>query len=515
MADLRAVTSRVGPIVTRLKRVLRHWADRLFPDRQIFLRTHGEVRFIEMSQRRQIALAGGAAFALVWLLISSALVLWNGAIIADQNQRLEAMATAYDQLSANMRDNQAQLFATTEMLEGKHQDLSSLMSQRLALKQALSNISKALAEASQERDDALGEQAELRAELNNLERRLRNALGERSELARSLTATENSLYNSLHAVDQSWHSGLALAAQVKQLQQMLTGLEDRKAALERSLASTELIVDVIARERDEARNDHDAMQSRVDELEDRLGDLRRSQIALIRRIAEQTDTNINGLESVIRTTGLNIDHMLRRMTVEEEGVGGPLIETPDLAHSGDEFDGLAAEPKPRRDKKGFAGRLARLEGRLERWSTLNQVLGQLPLTTPVDHFHVSSRFGKRRDPFTKRWAVHEGIDLSGPPRAPIYATAPGEVTFVGWKGSFGRLVEIRHGNGVTTRYGHLRKILVKKGQQVAFREKIGLMGTSGRSTGTHVHYEIRYDGAPLDPAKFIKAGRYVFKDGKD
>ena len=494
--------------------MLCHWADRLFPARQIFLRTHGEVRFIEMSQRRQIALAGGVALAFAWLLVSSVLVLWNGAIIADQNQRLEAMATAYDQLSANMRDNQAQLFATTEMLEGKHQDLRSLMSQRLALKKALSDISAALAETSQERDDAVSEQAELRAELINLERRLRNALGERSELARSLTATENSLYNSLNAVDQSWHSGLALAAQVKQLQQMLTGLEDRKAALERSLASTELIVDVIARERDEARNDHDAMQRRIAELEGRLGDLRRSQIALIGRIAEHTDTNINGLETVIRTTGLNIDHVLQRITVAEEGVGGPLIEPPDLARSGGEFDGLAAEPKPRREK-GFAGRLARLEGRLVRWSTLNQVLGQLPLTTPVDHFHVSSRFGKRRDPFTKRWAVHEGIDLSGPPRAPVYSTAPGEVTFVGWKGSFGRLVEIRHGNGVTTRYGHLRKILVKKGQQVAFREKIGLMGTSGRSTGTHVHYEIRYDGVPLDPAKFIKAGRYVFKDGKD
>lgn len=494
--------------------MLRHWADRLFPARQIFLRSRGEVRFIELSQARQIALAGGVGIATAWMLIASGLVLWHGATIADQNDRLEAMATAYDQLSANMQDNQAQLFATTEVLEGKHQDLQALMSQRSELKQALSSVSQELAETSQQRDNALGAQAALRAELNNLERRLRSALGERSELARSLTATENSLYNSLHAVDQSWQSGLALAAQVKQLQQMLTGLEDRKAALERSLASTELIVDVIASERDEARSNHDAMQSRVAELEGRLGDLRQSQIALVGRIAEQTDTNIDGLEAVIQITGLDINQVLQRMPTGEEGIGGPLIEPPDVARNGDEFSGMTTAPKPKRPS-GFAGRLSRLEGRLERWSTLNQVLGRLPLTTPVDHFHVSSRFGKRRDPFTKRWAVHEGVDLSGPPRAPVYATAPGEVTFVGWKGSFGRLVEIRHGNGVTTRYGHLRKILVKKGQQVAFREKIGLMGTSGRSTGTHVHYEIRYDGAPLDPAKFIKAGRYVFKDGKD
>ncbi len=512
MTDPRRAWSRSGAAAAHVIRVSHHWADRLFPPRQIFLRTHGEVRFVEVSQRQQIALAGGLALALVWLLASSALVLWNGAVIADQNQRLKAMTTAYDRLTADMRDNQAQLFATTEMLAGKQQDLRALMSQRLALKKALSDVSTALAETSRARDDALGGQAELRAELNDLERRLRHALGERGALARSLAATENSPHNSLHAVDRSWHSGLALAAQVKHLQRLLTGLEDRKAALERSLASTELIVDVIARERDAARDDHDTMRRRIVELEGRLGGLRRSQIALVARIAEQTDTNIDGLESVIRTTGLDIDIVLRRVT--RAGVGGPLVEPPDLMRDGGEFGGLAATPGPGRDG-GFSGRLARLEGRLERWSTLNHVLGQLPLTTPVDHFHVSSRFGKRRDPFTRRWAMHEGIDLAGPPRAPVYSTAPGRVTFVGWKGSFGRLVEIRHGNGVTTRYGHLRKILVKKGQQVAFREKIGLMGTSGRSTGTHVHYEIRYDGAPLDPAKFIKAGRYVFKDGKD
>jgi murein DD-endopeptidase MepM/ murein hydrolase activator NlpD len=93
----------------------------------------------------------------------------------------------------------------------------------------------------------------------------------------------------------------------------------------------------------------------------------------------------------------------------------------------------------------------------------------------------------------------------------VRATSPGVVTYVGWKGPSGRMVEIDHGLGLRTRYGHLHKILVKRGQKVDFRKKIGLMGTSGRSTGSHVHYEVLFDRKPVDPMKFMKAGKYVFK----
>jgi murein DD-endopeptidase MepM/ murein hydrolase activator NlpD len=93
----------------------------------------------------------------------------------------------------------------------------------------------------------------------------------------------------------------------------------------------------------------------------------------------------------------------------------------------------------------------------------------------------------------------------------VWSTAPGTVTFVGRRGPYGRLVEIDHGYGLVTRYGHLRKILVKKGESVGFRHKIGIMGSTGRSTGRHVHYEVLFEGKPQDPAKFMKAGKYVFK----
>jgi len=104
------------------------------------------------------------------------------------------------------------------------------------------------------------------------------------------------------------------------------------------------------------------------------------------------------------------------------------------------------------------------------------------------------------------------MDFGGPIRTSVYSTAPGKVVFAGWRGYYGRMVEIDHGNGVRTRYAHLKRILVKAGDVLPNRHKIGLLGSSGRSTGPHVHYEVRVKGKPLNPAKFLTAGRHVFKD---
>ena len=135
----------------------------------------------------------------------------------------------------------------------------------------------------------------------------------------------------------------------------------------------------------------------------------------------------------------------------------------------------------------------------------------LPLTSPVDVFTITSRFGKRRDPINGRWSAHYGLDFGGVIRQSIYATAPGKVTFAGWKAKYGRYIELDHGSGVKTRYGHLHKILVKRGQFVKFRKKIGLLGNSGRSTGPHLHYETVFNGKFMNPMKLLKAGKYVYQ----
>lgn len=141
---------------------------------------------------------------------------------------------------------------------------------------------------------------------------------------------------------------------------------------------------------------------------------------------------------------------------------------------------------------------------------LEKVIHSLPLSMPLKSRYITSGFGVRVDPLRKRLSMHDGIDIVGPYGAEIFSTAPGMVVFAGRNGSYGKFVEIDHGKGLTTRYGHLSKILVKKGEQVARNHLIGLQGSTGRSTGPHLHYEVRYDKKPRDPQNFLRAGKYVF-----
>ena len=112
----------------------------------------------------------------------------------------------------------------------------------------------------------------------------------------------------------------------------------------------------------------------------------------------------------------------------------------------------------------------------------------------------------RLDPFLGRPAMHTGLDFRGEIGDPVRATATGKVTIAGWSGGYGKMVEIDHGNGFATRYGHLSEILVKVGQTVQIGQTIGLVGSTGRSTGPHLHYETRIDGEAVDPQKFLRAG---------
>ncbi|MEO6247241.1 MAG: M23 family metallopeptidase [Sphingomicrobium sp.] len=122
----------------------------------------------------------------------------------------------------------------------------------------------------------------------------------------------------------------------------------------------------------------------------------------------------------------------------------------------------------------------------------------------------TSGFGVRTDPFEARAAMHPGIDLAGPIGTPIYATADGVVMRAGWNsGGYGNLVELDHGKGIATRYGHMSAILVSAGQHITRGQQIGRMGSTGRSTGSHLHYEVRVDGRPVNPIPFMKSTDYL------
>ena len=150
-----------------------------------------------------------------------------------------------------------------------------------------------------------------------------------------------------------------------------------------------------------------------------------------------------------------------------------------------------------------------LDAALDRLAAAKRAAVQAPIGHPVAGQSVSSRFGPRRDPFNKRRAMHSGIDFRAGYGHPIRATGAGRVVKAGPNGGYGRFVEIDHGNGVTTRYAHMQRIKVRPGQRVAAGQTIGTVGSTGRSTGPHLHYEIRKRGKAIDPIRFIRTGRSV------
>ncbi len=146
----------------------------------------------------------------------------------------------------------------------------------------------------------------------------------------------------------------------------------------------------------------------------------------------------------------------------------------------------------------------------DRLEAMRNLIRSLPLSPPLDYYQLESRFGPRRDPLNRRLSFHTGLDFSAPYMSPVYATAPGVVTFAGYRGDYGRVVEIDHGNGIATVYGHMHRYIVSVGQRVAEHTQIGFLGSTGRSSGPHVHYEILVNDEPQDPEKFLGLAHVIW-----
>jgi murein DD-endopeptidase MepM/ murein hydrolase activator NlpD len=184
-------------------------------------------------------------------------------------------------------------------------------------------------------------------------------------------------------------------------------------------------------------------------------------------------------------------------------LGGPLIDTKDPRALAAVLD---VEPD-------FAARVQAAATDLFEARALEQAAQQLPFARPTSAMEESSSYGVRIDPFTHLPAFHSGLDFPGQRMAPVAATAPGVVAFTGLRAGYGETVEIDHGGGLKTRYGHLAAISVQVGQRVALGERLGAMGSTGRSTGTHLHYEVWLNGRPMNPERYLKAGAYVRQAG--
>ena len=187
-------------------------------------------------------------------------------------------------------------------------------------------------------------------------------------------------------------------------------------------------------------------------------------------------------ERVLASTGVDVRNLFSQYGVSR-GQGGPYIPNP----RGSTPETLSAE----------------------KLIALSRMVKSLPVAAPLQSYEIGSRFGTRGDPINRHLALHTGTDFRAPYMSPVYATAAGVVTFSGYRDDYGKIVEIDHGNGLVTRYGHLNRAAVSVGQRVAAQTQIGYLGSTGRATGPHVHYEVVVNGEPQDPEKFIALGRIV------
>ena len=220
-------------------------------------------------------------------------------------------------------------------------------------------------------------------------------------------------------------------------------------------------------------------------LRDSLDRVEASQTASLNALEQTYDGKIKRMRGVLADVGLGA--AARSAT---EGTGGPYVPYR-----------LASAASP------FERQVHRIAIARAQADKLARTVATVPLGPPVNgELDPSSGFGVRIDPFLNRPAMHTGIDFRGNSGEPVRATASGTVTAAGWSGGYGRMVEIEHANGVSTRYGHLSEIDVKVGQTIKIGQVVGRLGSTGRSTGPHLHYETRIDGEAVDPDKFLRAG---------
>jgi murein DD-endopeptidase MepM/ murein hydrolase activator NlpD len=216
------------------------------------------------------------------------------------------------------------------------------------------------------------------------------------------------------------------------------------------------------------------------------------QLAFVEHLTRLADRRAARAAQEIRRLGINPEMMLASLD-DRAAQGGPLIALSTSARG--RFD-------PRFERLGLS---------LARMSALQRGMGGIPRHLPTSLNYVSSGFGYRADPFTGDAAFHAGLDFKGPYGAPIYAAAKGTVSFAGVRQGYGNVIEIDHGNGLLTRYAHMSAFRAGVGRTVAPGEVIGTIGNSGRSTGPHLHFEVRINDRPVDPRPFLERGSHVFQ----
>lgn len=398
---------------------------KLFPERQIFLRSRGEVRFLRLSPAFQAAAASVLLAVAGWLVVLS-----------------------FNFLTGDIR------------LASKERELAHVSGE----------LGTLLTELERLQNDALG-----RADRLEARQRLIDELVEVDELTVDMPAAQDQpeeIPDSDSDAVPAEHSYLLAPSEGRSLFAAFLGASSARAGNVPTAARisyrTGMLVDRLRR--------LEAEQERVAE-------------SLLMREEGQLEADI----AVLARLGLGLDdllgHPVKTGSLPGAGLGGPLF-TLDGNLIADSFERLAGFLNLRRD--------------------FHRAIASVPSAIPAKNYYLSSHYGTRQDPFRKSWAMHSGVDLAGWPGEPILAAGGGRVVKAGRAPAYGMMVEIDHGNGFRTRYGHMRKLAVKAGDEVARGEKVGEMGSTGRSTSTHLHLEIWLHGRIVDPLPYLEASEDVF-----
>lgn len=433
--------------------------EKYLPEQRIYIRTDNSTRFLTLKSKPQLFIGTMATISVSWLMIATAIIGFEMFETRSDSRRAEDQKQAYEQriniLSAE-RDRRA-----------------------LEAQAAQEQFYVALNQISEQQTDLL------------------ESVEQRRELATGLYIMQTKLQNAIKARDRAVHKSDSLLAELQTATGNKSSHLDSAEELNKTLAliSQELRTSVDKREA-LADNASEAEQY-VQELEfnAELAKLKNEQI--FSRLENAVAISLSPLERVLNKSGINTDTLLNDVRLGYSGMGGPLTElTISSKGASDNYDNIRANG---------------LLKALDRINLLKIAANKVPLSNPVrGSYRYTSGFGNRRDPKTGGWRKHNGTDMAGPLGTSIVATADGVVTFAGRQSGYGRLIKIRHKQGFETYYAHLNRISVKKGQKVSRGDKIGAMGNSGRSTGVHLHYEIRLGGNPVNAIKYIKAANDVF-----
>jgi len=458
-----------------------HWLHAVFPERQIYIRSDGRVQFFTFSSSLQATLAGLVLIFLGWVAFASVNVIFKDNIIAAKDRRYQTMQAqyenrigdlqlSYDELNGALVATGDRFKAAADELEAKQNSLAKLVGEKKQIDSTLASLRHAAAPAPKRSNGTTGS--------DSIETDITLPQVPASDGA-ELSVMPHPAAPQPRTARPS-HAGLG---------DMFVAIYDRVASL---FAPRQYRISAkVAR--------HPAIRE-IEAQTARLEKLSKHEDALVILADAAITERSKSVEHVMRLAGVNPQTMEKRVARAGGDVGGPLLplsEMPmdgirDAAFKHDFFDASAA--------------LLQLKGLL-------LAMVHIPLAGPITGAGVelTSDFGPRVDPFTGRAAFHAGLDFGGPWGAKVHATAAGVVVHAGPDGAYGNMVEIDHGMGLRTRYGHLSAVLVRNGAHIGKGDAVGRLGSTGRSTGPHVHYEVWLDNRVRDPAKFLEAGRHVLE----